>query len=74
MNRPAWRGDTTSLINLRNFNASTVARSALTDLLQEEILHEKETYKPPEVSIVWAGHAMPVRELRVNIAFGPGSH
>ncbi|KAL3146728.1 hypothetical protein ABBQ38_014715 [Trebouxia sp. C0009 RCD-2024] len=47
-NRPAWRSDTTSLISLRNFNTSMFARSALTDILQEEIVHEKETYQPPE--------------------------
>ena len=56
LNRPAWRSETTSLINLRSFNASTVARSALTDILQDEIDHEKENYQPPEVrtsNITW---------------------
>lgn len=51
VNRPPWRNDTNSLISLRNFNTATVARSALTDILQEEIVHEKETYQPPEVSV-----------------------
>ena len=50
LTRPAWRSEATTLISLRSLNGSTIARSALTDLLQDEIEYEKENYQPPEVS------------------------
>ena len=50
LTRPAWRSEATTIISLRSFHASTIVRSALTDLLQDEIEYEKENYQPPEVT------------------------
>ena len=52
MSRTAWLKEPTSLVSLRQFNSSVVARSALTDVLQEEIKFEEENYQPPEVCSV----------------------
>ena len=49
MSRTALQSEPSSLLSLRQFNSSTVVRSALTDILQEEIKYEQDNYQPPEV-------------------------
>ena len=49
LSRTAWLKEPTSLLSLRHFNSSAVVRSALTDILQEEIKYEADNYEPPEV-------------------------
>ncbi len=49
LSRTAWLKEPTSLLCLRHFNSSAVVRSALTDILQEEIKYEEDNYQPPEV-------------------------
>ncbi|KAL0043316.1 hypothetical protein WJX79_001306 [Trebouxia sp. C0005] len=48
LSRTAWLKEPTSLLSLRHFNSSAVVRSALTDILQEEIKYEEDNYQPPE--------------------------
>ena len=49
LSRTAWFKEPTSLLSLRQFNSSAVVKSALTDILQEEIKYEEDNYQPPEV-------------------------
>lgn len=41
--------DTCAFTSLRQLNTSVTARSALTDILQEELNYESENYTPTEV-------------------------
>lgn len=41
--------ETSVLVNLRHFSSSMTARSALTEILQEELEYENKHYQPPEV-------------------------